>query len=129
MTPEFLANIPADQVGIIIGALITALVGGGVIGKKITENKMHIEPPIPEVPTRKVNYPPTWDAHQALTHRVSRLEQDVQRMGEDVKNIRSEQASQFAQLMSAGAERELRISEKLDAVANQIHRRIDEKLS
>ncbi|MFU8894017.1 MAG: hypothetical protein ACNA8L_10350 [Luteolibacter sp.] len=125
---DFLANIPADQVGMIIGAIITALVGGGFLGQKITEKKMHLGSPVPEVPTRKITYPPSWDAHQALMHRVTHLEGDMLRMGDDIKAIRHEQAAQFKELMKEGSEREMRLGEKLEAIATDIHRRIDAKL-
>lgn len=39
-----IANIPAEQVGIIIGAVVAALIGGGVAGKKIAESKVTVGP-------------------------------------------------------------------------------------
>jgi hypothetical protein len=107
-----------------ITALVTGVIGA-VIGKKQAQ-ATKLEPPVPEVPTRKVSTPPTYDAHRALVERVSRLETDMQRMGEDVKTIRHEQAAQFTQLMTAGAERQLAISEKLEAMASSLHTRINE---
>jgi hypothetical protein len=47
------------------------------------------------------------------------------RMQDDLKSIRQENGLQYASLLQAGSDRELRLSEKLDAVANLIHRRID----
>ena len=113
----------------VIGAIAAAvaLVVGKMQGKQEAQ-RTRLESPVPEVPTRKISTPPTWDAHQALIHRVTHLEGDMQRMGDDIKAIRHEQAAQFKELMKEGASRELRLGEKLEGIAIDIHRRIDAKL-
>jgi hypothetical protein len=109
-----------------IGALASAgaLLLGKMQGRKEAQ-EMTLRDPVPTVPTSKVYQPPSWDAHQALTHRVFKLEEGMTRMQDDLKSIRQENGLQYASLLQAGSDRELRLSEKLDAVANLIHRRID----
>jgi hypothetical protein len=113
----------------VIGALSTAaaLVIGKLQGKKEAQ-EMTLRDPVPTVPTSKVFGPPSWDLHQALTHRVTTLENGVERVEGDLKSIRAENSLQYTSLLQAGSDREIRIGEKLDAVASSIHRRIDEVL-
>ena len=112
-----------------IGALASAaaLILGKNQGRKEAQ-RTTLESPVPEVPTRKVTTPPSWDAHRALCDRVTRLEDDFRSMSGDMKTIKDEQTEQFRQLMVAGAERELRISEKIEGFARAIHSRIDQYL-
>jgi hypothetical protein len=113
----------------VIGAAASAvaLVIGKMQGRKEAQ-RTTLESPVPEVPTRKVSTPPSWDAHRALCDRVLRLEDDMKSLHQEVKKGMEAQADQFRQLMVAGADRELRISEKLEGFASAIHRRIDETL-
>lgn len=135
---DLLANATAQADPMISGNWILAMIGaittaaaaffGKQQGKKEAA-RTQIESPVPEVPTRKVSTPPSYDAHRALEHRVNRLEADMQQLANEIKAIRSEQHSQFVQLMAAGAERQLAINEKIEGFANAIHRRIDDVFS
>jgi hypothetical protein len=123
------ALVSGDWVLKLIGAIFTgaALILGRYWGKK-EAGEMTIKDPVPTVPMSKVTTPPSWDAHRALCDRVSRLEEDMRSMSKDVKAIKDSQADQFQKLMVAGAEREIRISEKIEGFARAIHTRIDEYL-
>jgi len=121
--------ISGNWIIMVIGAISTgiALVIGKMQGRKEAQ-RTTLESPVPEVPTRKVSTPPSWDAHRALCDRVLRLEEDMKSLHQEVKKGTEAQADQFRQLMVAGADREIRISEKLEGFASAIHRRIDETL-
>lgn len=113
----------------VIGAIASA--AALLIGKMQGERKAastRLESPIPTVPTSKVSTPPSWDAHRALADRVARLEDDLRALATDMKLVKDAQAEQFRQLMVAGAEREIRISDKIDGFARAIHTRIDTHL-
>lgn len=115
----------------VIGAIAAGI--ALVIGKKqgraeAEDNNVTIKQPVPTVPMSKVTTPPSWDAHRALCDRVLRLEEDMKTLHGEVKAVRTDQNEQFRQLMMAGAEREIRISEKIEGFARAIHNRIDEYL-
>jgi len=115
----------------VIGAVAAgvALVYGKKQGRAEAEdNNVTIKQPVPTVPMSKVTTPPSWDAHRALCDRVLRLEDDLRHLSTDVKQIKDSQGEQFRQLMVAGADREIRISEKIEGFARAIHGRIDEYL-
>ncbi len=86
---------------------------------------LRLEPPVPEVPVamRKVPGSPTWSDHGSLVDRVARLEGHVEQM-------RTEQAEQFRDILNSGANRQAEIvrqlSEKIDQVAVEWHRRLDQ---
>jgi len=65
----------------------------------------------------------TWTHHTALERRVETLEQAFEKE-------RDEQARQWKILIEAGADREIRITEKLgnklDGIARELHRRLDD---
>jgi hypothetical protein len=113
----------------VIGAVASAgaLLIGKMQGRKEATD-MTLRDPVPTVPTSKVYHPPSWDMHQALTHRVIKLEDGMTRMQDELQSIRKESGLQYVSLLQAGSDRELRIGEKLDAVASEIHRRIDKVL-
>ena len=104
----------------VIGALGSAMVAykKGVASATVTR----IAAPVPEVPTRKVLTPPSWDAHKALCDRVATLEVET-------KELRRDMAGQYRELMQAGAAREQSITDKLDGIARGIHSRIDKLLT
>jgi hypothetical protein len=108
----------------VIGALATAgaLLIGKVQGRKEATNNITLQSPVPELSTRKVLTPPSWDAHRALCDRVTKLE-------ETTTELRRDLAGQYRELMVAGGEREERLGEKLDGIARGIHHRIDEMLN
>lgn len=114
----------------VIGAVAAgiALVMGKAQGRK-EERSARLEPPVPEVPTRKVSTPPSWDAHRALCDRVSNIENDIEGIRREMKEDRALHGQQFRDLMLAGGEREIRITEKIEGFANAIHRRIDDVIT
>ena len=75
--------------------------------------------PIPEMPFRKVERPVSYDQHNSLEQRVARIEVHL-----DV--IQRDQASQYRQIIEAGAERELRLTETLHAGLREVHARLDD---
>lgn len=77
-----------------------------------------INTPIPEMPFRKVERPVSFDQHNSLEQRVGRIEAHL-----DV--IQRDQASQYRQIIEAGAERELRLTETLHAGLREVHSRLD----
>lgn len=74
--------------------------------------------PIPEIPFRKVERPVSYDQHNSLEQRVGRIETHL-----DV--IQRDQASQYRQIIEAGAERELRLTEILHTGLREVHARLD----
>lgn len=103
----------------VIGAVGSALVAYRKGAASVTETRL--ASPVPEVPTRKVLTPPSWDAHRALVDRVTALEAVTQ-------ELRRETSQQYHELLKAGGERETHLSDKLDGIARGIHARIDEIL-
>ena len=78
-----------------------------------------INTPIPEMPFRKVERPVSYDQHNSLEQRVGRIEAHL-----DV--IQRDQANQYRQIIEAGAERELRLTETLHAGLREVHGRLDQ---
>lgn len=107
-----------------LGTVATGIIKAFRAGERRGEIKSRItlDPPLPEFPTRKVSTPPTWDAHKALCDRVKRVE-------DDVSELRHAQSLIYKELMTAGAEREVRLGEKLDDIARGIHDRIDKLIA
>ena len=103
----------------VIGAVWVKAKGAGV---REATNNVTLQSPVPEVPTRKVTTPPSWDAHQALRDRVTVIEHGL-------AELRRESTSQYQELLKAGGERETHLSDKLDGIARGIHSRIDEILT
>lgn len=103
----------------VIGAVGSALVAYRKGAASVTETRL--ASPVPEVPTRKVLTPPSWDAHRALVDRVSALESAY-------SELRRDTTHQYQELLKAGGERETHLSDKLDGIARGIHARIDEIL-
>lgn len=56
---------------------------------------------------------------------ITQLSGRIDRLEVDVRELRSDQATQFRDLMESGAARESRLMDKLDAVASEWHRRLD----
>ena len=107
----------------LIGALFTgaALILGRYWGKKEEAAKITLPNPMPEMPFRKVERPVSFDQHNSLEQRVGRIEVHL-----DV--IQRDQASQYRQIIEAGAERELRLTETLHAGLREVHGRLDQIL-
>ncbi len=128
MINQILAEITSNDTMIsgdwmlkLIGAIFTgaALVLGRYWGKKEEANKLSLPNPMPEMPFRKVERPVSFDQHNSLEQRVGRIEVHL-----DV--IQRDQASQYRQIIEAGAERELRLTETLHAGLREVHGRLDE---
>ena len=119
--------ISGDWVLKLVGAVFTgaALILGRYWGKK-EASSTRLEDPMPEVPTRKVSTPPSWDAHKALMDRVMRQEQISNELRHDLSEVRKEMTENYKDLMAAGQARETSISDKLDGIARGIHSRIDD---
>lgn len=103
----------------------SALVIGKIWGRREAEGVI-VRDPVPEVPTRKVSTPPSWDAHTALCDRMTRQEVISNELRHDLGEVRKDMAQQYRELMHAGHERETNITDKLDGMARGIHARIDE---
>lgn len=122
-TPEADPQISGNWLIAAIGAVFSgvALLMGKKIGKAEAQS-MRLEEPVPTIPFRKVPGVPSWNDHSNLVERVGRLEAHIDRM-------RDEQAQQFKELLTAGANRQTEIveklSEKIDAVAREWHGRLD----
>lgn len=140
LIPLFLANTPPpdplDKILPWVTAFVVAVLG--VVFKfqanaaaeraKQAEDKvksLRLESPVPEVPVamRKIAGVPSWNDHSTLVERVARLENHIDRM-------RDEQAEQYRDILTSGANRQAEIvkqlSEKIDEVAVEWHRRLDQ---
>lgn len=113
--------ISGDWIIAVIGALASAfaLFYGKRQGLKEATNNVTLQSPLPEFPVRKLLTPPSWDAHKALCDRVSALEVAT-------SELRRETTHQYQEILKAGGEREVHLSDKLDGIARSIHARIDE---
>lgn len=127
MIAHFLANTPPPDTMVsgnwiigLIGAIAAgiALVLGKKQGIKEATNNITLQSPMPEVPVRKVPGTVSWYDHSTLAERVGRLENHID-------SLRREQADQFKDLLESGSVREVRIMEKIDAVAREWHARMD----
>jgi hypothetical protein len=127
----FLAEAVVQETGVsgellikIIGALfsgILLLMGGRAIGKKEAQG-VTLQNPVPEIPFRKVSNPVSYDQHSALDARVARIETHLDRIERD-------QSLQYKQILEAGAERELRMTEVMNLGLRAVHERLDEILT
>jgi hypothetical protein len=104
----------------VIGALASAiaLFYGKRVGLKEATNNVTLQNPFPEVPVRKVDRPVSFDQHSALDARVARIEIHLDQ-------IQRDQASQYRQILEAGSERELRLTETLNKGLRDVHERLD----
>jgi hypothetical protein len=111
-----------------MGALGTFL--GIVFGhqKGKAAQAVRLESPLPEMQTRKIYSPPSYDAHLAVAARVAVLEAGLLELRREMADLRRETTAQYQTLLQAGSERELHLSDKLDGIARSIHSRIDEMM-
>ena len=70
--------------------------------------------------------PPSWDAHQALVHRVATGEQRTAMLETKFDELRHEMSTQYKSLMEAGAGRETHLSDKMDNIARQLFDRMNQ---
>lgn len=112
--------ISGDWMLKLIGALFTgaALVLGRYWGKKEESAKLTLPNPMPEMPFRKVDRAVSFDQHSALDARVARIENHLDRIERDG-------AMQYKQILEAGSERELRMTEVLAQGLREVHARLD----
>jgi hypothetical protein len=124
MMMETLATITLDEkwlttfVVAIIGALGAVWVKGRSTGRTEGENSREVT--IKDQPLRmmKQDRPVSFDQHIALDARVARIENHLDRIERDA-------AQQYKQLLEAGGERELRMTEFFGAGLRAVHERLD----
>ena len=140
LIPLFLATTgqadPLDKIlpwvttvlGVVLGFVFKLQANASAERAKQAEDKvrsLRLETPVPEVPVamRKIAGVPSWNDHSTLVERVARLENHIDRM-------RNEQAEQYRDILTSGANRQAEIvkqlSEKIDEVAVDWHRRLDQ---
>lgn len=112
----------------VIGALGTLLAAYFGHQKGKLSQGVRLESPMPELTTRRATTPPSWDAHRAVADRVAVLEAGLLELRRETAELRRETSHQYQALLTAGSERELHLSDKLDGIARSIHARIDEIL-
>lgn len=113
---EWITGLVVAMIGA-VGSAFIAYKRGAAAAQDVS-----LKSPVPEVPTRKVFTPPSWDAHKALMDRVTAVEKVTQELTRDL-------SAQYRELMKAGATREQNLTDKLDGIARGIHARIDEYLT
>jgi hypothetical protein len=57
---------------------------------------------------------------------ITQLTARIDRIEDDVRELRTDQAAQFKDLLEAGSSRETRLMEKMDSIAREWHRRLDD---
>ena len=130
MIPELIAqatatapqSISPELLGIIITAVVTSLLGGGAGGVWL-HRKFRGTTTIEGQPIEIINAtkPVSYETHQALDERVSKVETKVDSLSEA-------QHRQFIDILKAGEGRERRILETVKAGDLEIHRRLDAML-
>jgi len=112
---------------------VTGAIGSALVAYKkgaASRQDVSLQSPVPEVPTRKVSYPPSWDAHRALCDRVGLVETEVVKCRDNfeaqLREIRREQSEQFIKLMQAGETRKDMIFDKIESMARGFHHRVDQ---
>jgi hypothetical protein len=64
--------------------------------------------------------------HYVTRGELKPLEQRIERVEASVERSRDEQAKQYRQLLESGAEREVRVLDKIDKMQSNVSKRIDE---
>jgi len=102
----------------VLGAIgtILGIIFGHARGK--AAQRFSLEAPVPEVPFRKVDRPVSFDQHTSLEARVARIETHLD-------TIQRDQAMQYRQILEAGSERELRMTEVINHGLREVHARLD----
>lgn len=129
------------------GAWIVAWRKGAKQGESIgreqgRSERITLESPLPDMNvnmTRKYN-PPTFGQHMELVRKVTKLEERTEKLDDKLETtatqIREDLAKQYVEILTAGEERERRItnagikserelSTKLDGIARGFHARVD----
>lgn len=106
-------------------AMIVAIIGaiGGVYVKARKDGEDAREVTIKGQPLRmmKTDRPVSFDQHNALDARVARIENHLDRIERD-------NGQQYRQLLEAGAEREMRLTEFFGVGLRAVHERLDAML-
>ncbi|MEO5713002.1 MAG: hypothetical protein ABIT37_05900 [Luteolibacter sp.] len=130
--------ISGDWLIAIVKAIILALGVGGaswIVAMKKGEAKgksmrMTLGEPVPEIPVRRVYSPPSFSQHMDLVRRVEKVEEIAVDLRNDFQqamtDIRKDSAKQYVEILTAGHERENRLTDKLDGIAKGFHARVDE---
>ena len=105
-----------------LSGIIVAIIGaiGAVYLKARKDGENSREVTIKDQPVRmmKQDRPVSFDQHNALDARVARIENHLDRIEHDA-------AQQYKQLLEAGGERELRMTEFFGAGLRAVHERLD----
>jgi uncharacterized coiled-coil protein SlyX len=108
-------------------AWIAAMKKGEAKGRS---EKITLQSPVPEVPVRRIYSPPTFSQHMELSRRLESLEERTAKSEDElqaaVAQIRAEMGKQYVEILKAGHEREIRLSDKLDDIARAFHSRVDD---
>lgn len=123
MTP-YLADVMIS--GEWLTGIVVAIIGafGGIYLKARKDGENSREVTIKDQPLRmvKTDRPVSFDQHNALDARVARIENHLDRIERDA-------AQQYKQLLEAGGERELRMTEFFGAGLREVHARLDALMS
>jgi hypothetical protein len=111
-------QISGNWILAVLGALGTLAAGFYGHAKGKSAQRFALEAPVPEVPFRKVDRPVSFDQHTSLEARVARIETHLD-------TIQRDQAMQYRQILEAGSERELRMTEVINHGLREVHARLD----
>jgi hypothetical protein len=117
--PAFLGNL-VIALGVLSGLGVVGMPVMFGMGKKVRSEVIND-------PLRTQNHPrpPSHDQHQALVDRVTRIEDNLNGIYTELKDLREMLHKHFVQVISAGAEQEQRISEKMDVQLRDMNARLD----
>ncbi len=105
----------------IIGAIGAVWLKAKSVGKSEGENSREVTIKNQPLQMTKTDRPVSFDQHNALDARVARIEIHLDRIERDA-------GQQYKQLLEAGAEREMRMTEFFGAGLREVHARLDKLL-
>jgi hypothetical protein len=121
-----LISVPEEWVTTFVVGIIAAIGGVWLKAKSVgkVEGETSREVTIKNQPLQmtKTDRPVSFDQHSALDARVARIEIHLDRIERD-------RALQYKQLLEAGSERELRMTEVLAQGLREVHSRLDALLT
>jgi hypothetical protein len=106
----------------IIGALGAVWIKAKSSGRAEGENSREVTIKNQPLQMTKTDRPVSFDQHSALDARVARIENHLDRIERDA-------GQQYKQLLEAGAEREMRMTEYFGAGLREVHARLDALLN
>lgn len=121
-----LISVPEEWLTTFVVGIIAAI--GGVwlkarsVGKAEGENSREVTIKNQPLQMTKTDRPVSFDQHSALDARVARIENHLDRIERDG-------ALQYKQILEAGSERELRMTEVLSQGLREVHARLDALLN